>query len=135
MAVFNPQFRKGNPTHKKGKPEKETNNNYGKYKTMPTRDYGTNKFPISVLDFDRPHPSIHPTQKPIALFKYLIKTYSNEGDLILDNCIGSGTTAVACNQLNRNFIGIEKEQKYVDITNERLQQQNLSVYDKTEGKQ
>ncbi len=63
---------------------------------------------------------IHPTQKPVALFEYLIKTYTNEGDLVLDNCIGSGTTAVACINLKRNFIGIEKEQKYCDIANKRI---------------
>ena len=84
-----------------------------------------NKFvnPRSVLEIDVEHHRIgrlHPTQKPVALFEYLIKTYTNEGDLVLDNCIGSGTTAVACKNLNRNFIGIELEQKYVDIANKRL---------------
>jgi site-specific DNA-methyltransferase (adenine-specific) len=63
---------------------------------------------------------LHPTQKPVTLFEYLIKTYTNEGDLVLDNCIGSGTTAIACINLKRHFIGIEKEQKYVDITNKRI---------------
>lgn len=64
---------------------------------------------------------LHSTQKPIKLFKYLIKTYTNEGDLVLDNCIGSGTTAVACMQTNRNFIGIELEPKYCDIANKRIE--------------
>ena len=58
---------------------------------------------------------IHPTQKPVALFEYLIKTYTNEGDLVLDNCMGSGTTGVACVNLNRDFIGIEKDPKYFEI--------------------
>jgi len=62
----------------------------------------------------------HPTQKPVALFEYLIKTYTNEGDLVLDNCIGSGTTAVACKRLNRNFIGMEIYQNYIDISYKRL---------------
>jgi site-specific DNA-methyltransferase (adenine-specific) len=62
----------------------------------------------------------HPTQKPVALFEYLIKTYTNEGDLVLDNCSGSGTTGVACLNLNRKFILIEKEEKYIDIINKRL---------------
>ena len=62
----------------------------------------------------------HPTQKPVALFEYLIKTYTNEGDLVLDNCAGSGTTGVACKNLNRNYILIEKEQEYIDIINKRL---------------
>ena len=63
---------------------------------------------------------MHPTQKPVPLFEYLIKTYSNEGDTILDCCAGSGTTGVACKNTNRNYILIEKEQKYYDITMERL---------------
>ena len=68
------------------------------------------------------HNRNHPTEKPLEMVEYLIKTYTNEGDLVLDNCIGSGTTAIACKQLNRDFIGMEKEQKYVDIANERLSQ-------------
>ena len=63
---------------------------------------------------------IHPTQKPVALFEYLIRTYTNEGDTVLDNCIGSGTTAIACINTNRNFIGIEKEEKYCRIAEERI---------------
>jgi len=63
---------------------------------------------------------LHPTQKPVALFEYLIKTYTNEGDLVLDNCAGSGTTGIAARKLNRNFILIEKEQEYIDIINKRL---------------
>jgi len=63
---------------------------------------------------------IHPTQKPVALFEYLIKTYTNENDLVLDNCIGSGTTAIACINTNRKYIGIEKELKYYEICNKRI---------------
>ena len=63
---------------------------------------------------------LHPTQKPVALFEYLIKTYTNEGDLVLDNVAGSGTTGVACKNLNRNYILIEKEPEYIDIINKRL---------------
>lgn len=62
----------------------------------------------------------HPTQKPISLMEYLIKTYTNEGETVLDFCAGSGTTAVACINTGRNFIGIEKEEKYVDIANKRI---------------
>jgi site-specific DNA-methyltransferase (adenine-specific) len=63
---------------------------------------------------------LHPTQKPVALFEYLIKTYSNENDIILDNCAGSGTTAIACLNNKRNYILMEKEKKYFDIINERI---------------
>ena len=63
---------------------------------------------------------VHPTQKPVALFEYLIKTYTNEGDLVLDNCMGSGTTGVACKNLNRNFIGIELDPEYFKIAEKRI---------------
>ena len=63
---------------------------------------------------------LHPTQKPVALFEYLIKTYTNEGDLVLDNCMGSGTTGVACKNLNRNFIGIELDPEYFKIAEKRI---------------
>jgi site-specific DNA-methyltransferase (adenine-specific) len=75
------------------------------------------------LSFSKPHPSIsvHPTQKPVELLEYLIKTYSNEGDTILDFTMGSGSTGVACKNLNREFIGIEKEEKYFNIAKERIE--------------
>lgn len=64
---------------------------------------------------------IHPTQKPVALFEYLIRTYTNEGDTVLDNYMGSGTTGVACLNLNRNFIGIEKDEKYFEVAKARIE--------------
>jgi site-specific DNA-methyltransferase (adenine-specific) len=72
------------------------------------------------VQFFKVERGLHPTQKPIALFEYLIKTYTNLGDVVLDNCIGSGTTAIAALNTGRSFIGIEKEQKYVDIANQRI---------------
>lgn len=75
--------------------------------------------PSSIQKFNRER-GLHPTQKPVALFEYLIKTYTNEGDLVLDNCAGSGTTGVACKKLNRRFILIEQEEKYCDIARDRL---------------
>ena len=68
---------------------------------------------------------VHPTQKPVDLFEYLIKTYTNEGETVLDNCMGSGTTAIAALNTNRSFIGIEKEKEYVDIANDRIKQSQL----------
>jgi DNA modification methylase len=76
-------------------------------------------YPKSILRYDREN-GLHPTQKPVALFEYLIKTYTNEGDTVLDNCAGSGTTGVACQNTKRNFILMEQEQKYVDIIEQRL---------------
>jgi site-specific DNA-methyltransferase (adenine-specific) len=79
------------------------------------------KYPTSQIRFScREGRGLHPTQKPVALFEYLIKTYTNEGDLVLDNAAGSGTTGVACKNLNRNYILIEKEPEYVEIINKRL---------------
>ena len=80
-------------------------------------------YPKSIIKYGNSNNNergLHPTQKPVALFEYLIKTYTNEGDLILDNCAGSGTTGVACQNLNRNYILIEKEPKYVEIIKKRL---------------
>ena len=81
------------------------------------------KYPKSILSFSKPHPSIsvHPTQKPVELLEYLIKTYSNEGDTILDFTMGSGSTGVACKNINRKFIGIEKDEKYFNIAKERIE--------------
>lgn len=82
----------------------------------------TSRYPRSVLRFskDKQRQSLHPTQKPIGLCEYMIKTYTNEGDVVLDNCCGSGTTGVACKNLNRNFILIEKDSEYVEIARKRI---------------
>ncbi len=77
-------------------------------------------YPRNILEFKRDKPNVHPTQKPVALLEYLIKTYTNDGDLVLDNCMGSGSTGVACVNTNRRFIGIEKEQKYFNIAANRI---------------
>jgi DNA modification methylase len=77
-------------------------------------------FPKSIQKFNKEQCPKHPTQKPVALFEYLIKTYTNEGDLVLDNCIGSGTTAIAALNTGRHFIGMEKEPKYVQIARKRI---------------
>ena len=80
------------------------------------------KFPKSIIDISNANRKggLHPTQKPVALFEYLIKTYTNEGDLVLDNCAGSGTTGVACKNTNRNFILIEQDEKYCEVIKERV---------------
>lgn len=82
----------------------------------------TDRFPRSVLLFssDKQKSALHPTQKPVALLDYLIRTYSNPGDIVLDNCLGSGTTGVAALQVGRRFVGIEKEEKYAHIALERI---------------
>jgi site-specific DNA-methyltransferase (adenine-specific) len=82
----------------------------------------TTRFPTNILKFQcvNNYNRLHSAQKPVELCEYLIKTYTDEKDIVLDNCIGSGTTAVACKNTNRIFIGIEKEEKYCEITEERL---------------
>jgi len=90
-------------------------------KAVAYRDDRT-RYPLQTLYFQRDilKSNLHPTQKPVALFEYLIKTYTNEGDLVLDNCMGSGTTGVACKNLNRKFIGIELSEEYMKIAQERI---------------
>ncbi|PHA15508.1 DNA-methyltransferase [Bacillus toyonensis] len=77
-------------------------------------------YPKSVIDFPRDSKTFHPTQKPVALFEYLIKTYTKEGETVLDNCMGSFTTAIACINTNRNYIGFEMEEEYWKLGNERV---------------
>lgn len=77
--------------------------------------------PTNILEFSRDKDTVHLTQKPVALLEYLIKTYTDEGDLVLDNCMGSGSTGVACVNTGRDFIGIEKDEKYFSIAQERIE--------------
>ena len=79
----------------------------------------TTGYPTNIIEFAC-ESGLHPTQKPVALMEYLIKTYTNEGDIVLDNCMGSGTTGVACKNTNRNFIGIELDEKYFNIAKDRI---------------
>lgn len=125
LPTYNPQFTDGKPLHGKGKLYKEkqgVNNNYGFFDSTidDTRKGSTKKYPKSILNFERPHPPIHPTQKPVDLLEWLIKTYSNERELVLDNTMGVGSTGVAAKNTNRKFIGIEKEKKYFDIAVDRI---------------
>lgn len=76
-------------------------------------------YPKNILEFNTER-GLHPTQKPVALLEYLIKTYTNEGETVLDNCMGSGSTGVACGNIGRKFIGIELDTEYFDIAKERI---------------
>lgn len=89
----------------------------------------TERYPRSILEFssDTQISSLHPNQKPIKLLEYLIKTYTNEGDLVFDNTMGSGSTGVACLNTNREFIGIEKEEKYFNIAKERIEERSREI--------
>lgn len=95
--------------------------NYGDYE-LSTYD-STERYPTSVLMFkkDIQKEALHPTQKPVALLEWLIKSYTNEGDIVLDNCMGSGSTGVACVNTNRDFIGMELDKEYFQIAKERIE--------------
>ena len=122
-AYYEPQMSKGTPYKRKYTPNKVNNLGYG-IKGVETDNKGT-RHPITVLDFPqkwRRQDQIHPTQKPVELIRYLVRTYSNPGDTILDNCMGSGTTAVAAVLEKRKFIGFETNKEYFDKANDRLKQ-------------
>ena len=128
QPTYNPQMTKCLPherNHSRGRQQGEqTNRCYGEF--GKAEDIITDlKYPKSILNFNRPHPQIHPTQKPDALIQYLINTYSNENDLILDNCIGSGTTAVAAIKEKRHFIGMELNKEYYDIACKRVKEAKM----------
>lgn len=128
QPTYNPQMTKCLPherNHSRGRQQGEqTNRCYGEFGRA--EDIITDlKYPKSILNFNRPHPQIHPTQKPVALIQYLIKTYSNENDLILDNCVGSGTTAVAAIKEKRHFIGMELNKEYYDIACKRVKEAKM----------
>lgn len=120
MPTYNPQMSEGKPYTNKRKPINDNGSNYGYIERTDTLNNGE-RYPKSILEFDR-ETGLHPTQKPVALFEYIIKTYTHEGETVLDNCLGSGTTAIACINTNRNFIGIEKEWVYYEIANKRIEE-------------
>ncbi len=128
-----------NPQMKEGKPYKITkgslSSNYAKTdKIVVTENEGL-RYPTRILNFANEPKPIHPTQKPLELIKYLILTYSNENDMVLDNTMGSGTTCLGAKELNRHFIGIEKEVKYYDLAVERVFPITQSIYKNIQTKE
>lgn len=124
--TYNPQMVEGKECHTRGKAVGKSqedfsrNTNYGELNAVETK--GNLKYPKSILTFQKPHPSttVHPTQKPVEGLEWLIKTYTNQGEVILDNCMGSGSTGVACLNTNRNFTGIELDNTYFDVSVDRI---------------
>lgn len=124
--IYNPQMIKGVECHSRGnavgksQEDFSRNTNYGEFDAVETK--GSLKYPKSILTFQKPHPSttLHPTQKPVELLSWLIKTYTNENMIVLDNCMGSGSTGIGCLNTNRKFIGIELDDKYFDIAKQRI---------------
>lgn len=135
LPTYNPQYIDGEPNHPQGNGlHKDTNRCYGEHrKKYQGRTYEEvpraastvpdgKKLPRSIIAIKKEHEStvIHPTQKPVDLIRYLVRTYTNEGDLVLDNCMGSGTTAIACIKEKRHFIGFELSKDYFDKAEKRI---------------
>lgn len=111
--IYSPKIERG----------KRANNSQHRIARIDQKDYiqeWTN-YPKSILEFKSEYKISHPTQKPVTLCEYLIKTYTNQGEVVLDNCLGSGTTAIACINTNRNYIGIELDEGYFNIAKKRIQ--------------
>lgn len=121
QCTYNPQKTQGHNLKKSYRSKNLQTDVYGEMKNDYTYE-STERYPrsIQVFSTDTQNSSLHPTQKPVDLFKYLIKTYTNEGDLVLDNCIGSGTTAIACLNTDRKYIGFEIDKHYFDVAQERI---------------
>lgn len=115
---YNPQFTVGEPYIIKRKAGQREMLHTGANKATELCNEGY-RYPTDIIMFKN-EKGLHPTQKPVALLEYLIKTYTNEGDTVLDNCMGSGSTGVACVNTNRSFIGIELEEKYFNIARDRI---------------
>lgn len=125
LPPYNPEMVTRGKVRKKGittETGKHTSN-YGKFdnSVVENNEY----YPTSIIEVSNANrkDKLHPTEKPLELFEYLIKTYTNEGDLVLDNTAGSGTTAVACIRFNRNYICIEKEEKYYHLIQKRVSEE------------
>lgn len=128
QPTYNPQKIQGKPNHSRGKKKDCQNNNYGEFGFVDNREIlGDFKHPTSILKFSKPHPSKaeHPTEKSLELCEWLIKTYTNDGELILDNCCGSGTTLVAALKNGRNYIGMDLEEKYCMVARNRINEISL----------
>ena len=117
LPLYNPQMRTGFKPYKCKQGRHSTN--YGAYEQGHITESNGERYPIDIIEFKKDS-GLHPTQKPVALLEYLIKTYTNEGETVLDNCMGSGSTGVACVNTNRNFIGYELDEKYFEIAEKRI---------------
>lgn len=121
QPTYNPQMEvRGKPRKKGGYVKKDGSDNYGSFKSVES--VSNEYYPTNLIEISNANRSekCHPTQKPVALMEYLIKTYTNEGDTVLDNCMGSGTTGVACANTNRKFIGMELDSDYFRIARRRI---------------
>jgi DNA modification methylase len=125
QSAYNPQFTEGNPYRIKSKSKARVYENGG---LNPIETINTGyRYPKQILKFNKDAGKIHPTQKPVALMEYMIKTYTNAGETVLDFTMGSGTTGLACQNLGRDFIGIEMDKTYFDIAQERIEKAQMEL--------
>ena len=133
--TYNPQMVGNEVRTVKRSGNKSKTTNYGDFIEIKESTY-IGRYPKDIIKFNKDK-GYHPTQKPVALLEYLIKTYTNEGEIVLDNCMGSGSTGVACQNTGRKFIGIELDDKYFEISKSRLneavekKEELLKVFDKS----
>ena len=132
LPTYNPQMRTGFPNHTRGHGGGKLKNGcYGKFDPWARSEViTTEKFPLSIIDIAKErdvNKQFHPTQKPVDLLRYLVLTYTNEGDTVLDNCMGSGTTAIACIKEKRHFIGFEKDETYWNKAVERVKNEQMQL--------
>ena len=141
LPTYNPQYFYAKPYKKKAKPL--DCNCYGSVKWDGKTEMGSQdgkRYPVDVISFKSPYMGYdfstksikhrnHPTEKPVDLLEYLIKTYTNKGETVLDNCIGAGSTAVACVNTDRHFIGFEIEEKYYEIAQRRIEDARVAKTD------
>jgi len=128
LPLYNPQMRIGFKPYKCKQGRHSTN--YGAYEQGHITESNGERYPIDIIKFKK-DAGLHPTQKPVELLEYLIKTYTNENETVLDNCMGSGSTGVACINTNRNFIGYELDEKYFEIAEKRLNECiKTTIFDK-----
>lgn len=120
--TYNKQYWFSTPYKKNNGDKKQPPSVYHDSYNVDTESVDGKRNPLSIISFPRDGNRVHPTQKPVALCEYLIKTYTNEGDTVLDNCMGSGTTGVAALNTNRNFIGIELNEEYFNIAKKRIEE-------------
>lgn len=131
LPIYNFQKSLGHPPVHSYTKNKFDGTNYGKTKIGISGGGSTERYPRSILKFstDKQKEALHPTQKPVALLEYLIKTYTLKDEIVLDNCMGSGSTGVACINTKRDFIGIEKDEKYFKIAKNRIEEADKNTID------
>lgn len=119
LPTYNPQM-VGDEVRKIKRNQRKKINNYENFIDEKESVY-IGRYPKDILKFNKDKEKIHPTQKPVGLLEYLIKTYTSDGEIVLDNCMGSGSTGIACLNTNRKFIGIELDEKYFEMAKNRIE--------------